>query len=60
MAETLIVRPLHKEHASSHYNVLTFEIAGLIQMQPYPMEFMVQSVVDLETHRVELEYKHLK
>ncbi len=54
MPQTLVVRPLLKEHASAHYNVLTFEIAGHIQMQPYPMEFTVQSQVDLETNRIEL------
>ena len=60
IAETLIVRPLLKEQATTQYNVLTFEISGLVQMQPYPMEFTVQSVVDLENHRVELEHKHQK
>lgn len=60
LAETLIVRPLLKDQATTHYNVLTFEISGFFQMQPYPMEFTVQSVVDLETHRVELEHKHQK
>ena len=54
MRETLVVRPLLKEHATAHYNVLTFEISGHIQMQPYPMEFTVQSNVDLETNRIEL------
>ncbi|WP_382322956.1 hypothetical protein ACFJGX_01450 [Hydrogenophaga sp. UC242_50] len=50
----LVVRPLIKEHAAAHYNVLTFEISGHIHMQPYPLEFMVQSNVDLETNRIEL------
>ena len=39
-----------------YYNVLTFEISGHIQMQPYPMEFTVQSNVDLETNRIELHH----
>jgi type VI secretion system protein ImpF len=56
MPETLIVRPLLKEHASAHYNVLTFEISGHIQMQPYPLEFTVQSNVDLETNRIDLHH----
>lgn len=54
MAGTLIVRPLIKEHTAAHYNVLTFEISGHIQMRPYPLEFTVQSSVDLETSRIEL------
>jgi type VI secretion system protein ImpF len=53
---TLVVRPLFKEHTAAHYNVLTFEISGHIQMQPYPLEFTVQSNVDLETNRIELHY----
>jgi type VI secretion system protein ImpF len=48
------VRPLSKEHDSANYNVLTFEIAGHILMQPYPIEFLVQSAVDLENSRIEL------
>lgn len=57
MPQTLVVRPLIKEHTAAHYNVLTFEISGHIHMQPYPLEFMVQSNVDLETSRIELQAK---
>lgn len=56
MPESLVVRPLLKDPANAHYNVLTFEISGFIQMQPYPMEFIVQSAVDLETNRIELRH----
>lgn len=56
LPQTLVVRPLLKEHATAHYNVLTFEISGHIQMQPYPLEFTVQSNVDLETNRIELHH----
>ena len=54
MSETLIVRPLRKGQESANYNVLTFEISGHIHMQPYPVEFTVQSTVDLESSRIEL------
>lgn len=54
MPQTLRVRPLLKEKASSHYNMLTFEISGHILMSPYPIEFTVQSQVDLENSRIEL------
>jgi type VI secretion system protein ImpF len=54
MPETLVVRPLLKAHTAAHYNVLAFEISGHIRMQPYPLEFTVQSNVDLETNRIEL------
>ena len=49
-----MVRPLHKDKASANYNVLMFEISGHIRMNPYPIEFAVQSAVDLETNRIEL------
>lgn len=52
--QTLRVRPLLKDQASANYNVLTFEISGHIQISPYPIEFTVQSAVDLENSRIEL------
>lgn len=54
MQETLVVKPLLKEKASANYNVLTFEISGHIRVSPYPIEFTVQSTVDLENSRIEL------
>ncbi|MQR02090.1 type VI secretion system baseplate subunit TssE [Glaciimonas soli] len=51
---TLLVTPLLKNDGTNHYNVLLFEIRGQIQMDPYPMEFMVQSSVDLETNRMSI------
>ena len=56
MGESLRVAPISKAHASAHYNVLCFEISGLIHMHPYPLEFAVQSDVDLETNRIELHH----
>lgn len=58
--QTLIVKPLLKPHVSTSYNVLMFEIAGQVQMLPYPMEFSVQSAVDLETNHIELLTKGMK
>lgn len=52
--ESLHVRPLFKDKARHHYNVLIFEISGHIHMSPYPIEFTVQSAVDLENSRIEL------
>ena len=51
--ETVSVVPLMKEDgAAEEYNVLLFEIRGQIHLRPYPLEFMVQSAVDLETNRM--------
>lgn len=52
LPETVIVRPLMKEGASEDYNVLLFEIQAMINLRPYPLEFTVQSSVDLETNRM--------
>ena len=51
--ETVSVVPLMKEDgAAEEYHVLLFEIRGQIHLRPYPLEFMVQSAVDLETNRM--------
>jgi len=50
--DSLQIVPLMKEGAERQYNVLLFEIRGAIRMDPYPMNFMVQSSVDLETNRM--------
>lgn len=54
MTDTLQVRPLVHGRPRHSYNVLTFEISGHILMHPYPIEFTVQSAVDLENSRIEL------
>ncbi len=46
--ETLSISRL-KGTDGSRYNNLTFEIHGEIQLDPYPLEFTVQSTLDLET-----------
>ncbi|WP_153102340.1 type VI secretion system baseplate subunit TssE [Paraburkholderia hayleyella] len=40
--------------AGEHHNILAFEVRGLIQMDPYPLEFMVQSSLDLETSQIHI------
>lgn len=52
--ETLIVSPLTAIDACDHYNVLSFEVRGMVHMDPYPLEFMVQSSLDLETSQVSI------
>lgn len=53
MPQTLSVVPLMKEEgAAQGCNVLLFEIRALIDLRPYPLEFTVQSAVDLETNRM--------
>ncbi|MFC0400788.1 type VI secretion system baseplate subunit TssE [Paraburkholderia rhizosphaerae] len=46
------VVPLTDAGSKGHYNELAFEIHGMIRMDPYPLEFLVQSSLDLETSRL--------
>lgn len=55
MPEALKIVPLMKDGTERQYNVLLFEIRGAIRMDPYPMAFMVQSSVDLETNRMSVD-----
>lgn len=50
--DSLSVAPLTGVDADVHYNVLAFEVRGMVRMDPYPLEFMVQSSLDLETSQV--------
>lgn len=52
--QSLQVRPLVHGDDRAHYNVLVFEISGLLHLEPYPLEFTVQSSVDLETQQMTL------
>jgi type VI secretion system protein ImpF len=47
--DSLSVSPLQDKNGEVRYNALAFEVRGLISMDPYPMEFIVQSSLDLET-----------
>jgi type VI secretion system protein ImpF len=49
---SLSVTPLPDEDGEVHYNALAFEVRGLISMDPYPLEFLVQSSLDLETSQL--------
>lgn len=51
---SLAVEPRTTIGGDNHYNVLSFEVRGMIQMDPYPLEFMVQSSLDLETSQMNI------
>jgi len=55
---SLSVLPLPDEDGEVQYNALAFEVRGLISMAPYPMEFMVQSSLDLETSQLSVSGTH--
>jgi type VI secretion system protein ImpF len=50
--DSVKVVALTEGRADAQYNVLAFEVRGMIQMDPYPLEFMVQSSLDLETSQL--------
>ncbi|SAK49475.1 type VI secretion system lysozyme-like protein [Caballeronia pedi] len=52
IADSLSVTPLKATETLGRHNEMTFEIRGLIRMDPYPLEFLVQTSLDLETSRL--------
>jgi len=50
--DALKIVPLGEVDAEAMHNVLAFEVRGMVHMDPYPLEFMVQSSLDLETSQV--------
>jgi type VI secretion system protein ImpF len=52
--DSLEVALITKVTAQSHYNSLLFEVRGMIHMEPYPLEFLVQSSLDLETSEIRI------
>lgn len=53
-SDSLTIRVLDADKGVAHRNVLSFEVRGEIQMDPYPLEFMVQSSLDLETSQIDM------
>lgn len=51
---SLVVSPCRSINAGEHHNILSFEVRGMVQMDPYPLEFMVQSSLDLDTSEVNI------
>jgi type VI secretion system protein ImpF len=52
IADSLVVAPCTTTGAVERHNTLSFEVRGMVHMDPYPLEFMVQSSLDLETSEV--------
>lgn len=49
---SLVVSPREETNAGEHHNVLAFQVQGLVHMDPYPLEFTVQSSIDLDTSEI--------
>ncbi|CAE6934785.1 type VI secretion system baseplate subunit TssE [Paraburkholderia domus] len=52
--DALKIVPLAEVDAEVQHNVLAFEVRGMVHMDPYPLEFMVQSSLDLETSQLNI------
>lgn len=52
---TLVVTGRMPADELGHHNVLQFEIAGQLWAQPYPLELLLKTDVDLETGMVKVE-----
>ncbi|WP_233235299.1 type VI secretion system baseplate subunit TssE [Bordetella sp. LUAb4] len=52
--DSLLVSPCDSAAGREHRNVLSFEVRGLVHMEPYPLEFVVQSSLDLETSELQI------
>lgn len=51
---TLRVRGIVPTDPTAHHNSLSFEISGQLWAQPYPLELLLKTELDLETGAVEL------
>lgn len=54
LADTLRVQALLKGDPLDHHNVLEFEIHGQLWAQPFPLDLLLKTDVDLETGLIEL------
>jgi type VI secretion system protein ImpF len=49
LPDTVEVRAIRAEDPLSHHNLLAFEIKGQLWAEPYPLELLLRSHIDLES-----------
>ena len=54
LPHTLSVRGVPPKEPLTHHNVLSFEITGSLWGQPYPLELLLKTDVDLESGEIRL------
>jgi type VI secretion system protein ImpF len=52
LENTIQVTAIRSVDALSHHNLLAFEIKGLLWSEPYPLELLLRSQIDLESGTV--------
>jgi type VI secretion system protein ImpF len=55
LPDSLVVRGLAPTDPLGHHNALSFEITAMLWAQPYPLELLLKTDLDLETGMVELK-----
>lgn len=55
LPDTVVVKGLPPEDPLGHHNALTFQITARLWAQPYPLELLLKTDLDLETGLVELK-----
>ncbi|WP_144114077.1 type VI secretion system baseplate subunit TssE [Paraburkholderia sp. BCC1886] len=51
---SLAVLPISQASTGIAYNLLMFEVSGVMNMKPYPLDFLLSSSLDLETSRMQV------
>ena len=54
LPHTLTVRGIPAKDPLSHHNVLSLEISGELWSQPYPVELLIKTDMDLESGEIRL------
>jgi type VI secretion system protein ImpF len=54
LPQTLSVRGIQPREPMTHHNVLSFEITGALWAQPYPLELLLKTDVDLESGEIRI------
>lgn len=57
--ESLRVVPRSDSDRQGRHSQVAFDIHGMVRMEPYPLEFMVQSSLDLESSRLHVDLKRI-
>ena len=54
LPQTLTVRGIPAKDAMGHHNILSLEITGELWAQPYPLELLIKTDMDLESGEIRL------
>ncbi len=58
--DSIEITPNNKGGNLLEYNTLAFSISGQVYSLPYPIDFLIQSMVDLETSYLQIKKIHMR